>query len=209
MLSGSNILASSAISESEVPCVLILHSYHPGFTWTESVSAGLCSALGEADFEISIYTEYMDTKVHTSEDMFPLLEQLYRTKYEKDHFDLIITTDDNALNFLLSRRDLLFPGVPIVFCGLNNFTESRIEGVQEITGVAEAMDLAGTIELALELHPGARYVAVVNDSTPTGIWNLENFRSAAPLFADRIEFIELFNLNSATRCLLTRGRVNL
>ncbi len=192
----STALTSPYRSTHDVPSILILHSYHPGFTWTESISAGLRSILEEADFEINIHIEYMDTKVHITEAMFPLLEQLYRTKYEADHFDLIITTDDNALNFMLTQRDQLFPGVPIVFCGLNNFSESRIKGIHGITGVAEALDLGGTIELALDLHPGTRNVVVVNDSTPTGVWNLERFREIAPEFTNRIEFIELFNLTT-------------
>ncbi len=196
VLPGYTASSPSTILESEIPSVLILHSYHPGFIWTESISVGLRSILEKADFEIDVHIEYMDTKVYLPEIMFPQLEQLYVTKYKDKHFDLIITTDDNALNFLLPRRDLLFREVPIVFCGLNNYTEARIEGVQGITGVAEAMDLTGTIELALDLRPETRYVAVVNDNTPTGIWNLQSFRSASPVFADRIEFIELFNLTT-------------
>ncbi len=193
---GCTAFASSAVHESEAPCILILHSYEPEFTWTQNISAGLHSILDEADFEIDYHIEYMDTKFHIPEVLFPQLEQLYRAKYEGCHFDLIITIDDNALNFLLPRRDLLFPGVPIVFCGLNNYTESRVEGIQGITGVAEAIDLVGTIELALDLHPGTRYVAVVNDNTPTGMWNLQGFRSVSSVFTDRIEFIELFNLTT-------------
>ncbi|MCD4701664.1 MAG: PAS domain-containing protein, partial [Candidatus Aegiribacteria sp.] len=196
LISASTAFPQSAIHESEAPCVLILHSYHPGFIWTENISAGLRSTLDEADFNIYLHIEYMDTKIYLPEIIFPQLEQLYRIKYKDKHIDLIITTDDNALNFLLPRRDLLFPGVPIIFCGLNNYTKSRMESIPGITGVAEAMDLSGTIELALDLHPGTRYVAVVNDSTPTGIRNQENFRNTAPTFADRIEFIELFNLTT-------------
>ncbi len=194
--SGSIAFASSAIHENEAPCILILHSYHPGFIWTENISDGLRSILEETDLELNFHIEYMDTKVYLPEVMFPILEQLYKAKYESEHIDLIITTDDNALNFLLPRRDLLFSGVPVVFCGLNSYTESEIEGVRGITGVAETVDLSGTIELALNLHPDTRYIAVVNDTTPTGIQNLENFRNVAPLFDDRIEFIELFNLTT-------------
>ncbi len=196
LLISNSALTSPNTSTRDVPSILILHSYHPGFIWTENISEGLRSILDETDFEIDIHIEYMDTKIHVSEVMFPQLEHLYSTKYEADHFNLIITTDDNALNFLLDRRDQLFPGIPIVFCGLNNFSESRIMDVRGITGVAEALDLGGTIELALDLHQGIRYVAVVNDSTPTGIQNLENFRSIEPIFTDRIEFIELFNLST-------------
>ena len=196
LLISNTALSSPHVSTRDVPSILILHSYHPGFIWTENISEGLSSILDETNFEIDIHIEYMDTKVHVSEVMFPQLEHLYRLKYEADHFDLIITTDDNALNFLLARRKQLFPGIPIVFCGLNNYSESRIRDEHGITGVAEALDLGGTIELALDLHPGTRYVAVVNDSTPTGVQNLENFRSIESLFADRIEFIELFNLTT-------------
>ncbi len=187
---------STEIPPGDIPSILILHSYHHGFTWTENICTGLHSVLDGANFEIDVHIEYMDTKVHLPEVVFPLLEQLYMIKYEGICLDLIITTDDNALNFLLARRDQLFPGVPIVFCGLNNFSESRIKDIRGITGVAEALDLGGTIELALDLHPGTRYVAVVNDSTPTGIWNLGNFRQVEPEFTNRIEFIELFNLTT-------------
>ena len=106
--SGSTTFASSAIHENDPLCVLILHSYHPGFIWTENISDGLRSILEETDLELNFHIEYMDTKVYLPELMFPRLEQLYKTKYKGEHIDLIITTDDNALNFLLPRRDLLF-----------------------------------------------------------------------------------------------------
>ncbi len=191
---GSIELLSAEITTSDVPRILILHSYHSGFTWTDNISVGLLSVLDEADFEIDIHIEYMDTKFYSPDIVYPLLEQLYIAKYKSMNFDVIITTDDNALDFLLDRRDQLFPRVPIVFCGLNNYSDSRIKGVSRITGVAEAFDLGGTLEQALKLHPGTHYIAVINDVTPTGIMNLEQFRNIEQKFVDRIEFIKLFNL---------------
>lgn len=189
-------LLSAEITTNDVPSILILHSYHSGFTWTDNISVGLLSVLNEVDFEIDIHIEYMDTKFYPPDLVYPLLEQLYMAKYKSMDFDVIITTDDNALGFLLARRNQLFPHVPIVFCGLNNYSDSRIEGISGITGVAEAFDLGGTLEQALKLHPGTHYIAVINDVTPTGIMNLEQFRNIEHKFVDRIEFIKLFDLTA-------------
>jgi PAS domain S-box-containing protein len=51
----------------------------------------------------------------------------------------------------------------------------------------EVLDIGPTIDLALDLHPGTRRIAVVVDSTPTGIGQLKDVQAAARKFPD-IEF---------------------
>merc|ERR1712065_98256 len=44
--------------------VLLLHSYHKGYEWTDSISEAVGDSFQDSDVEIS--TEYMDTKrIHT------------------------------------------------------------------------------------------------------------------------------------------------
>lgn len=177
----------------QVSRVLILLSYHDTHSWTAGILGGIKDELATADMNLELHVEFMDTKRHNPDDMFPQLEELYTTKYKDIQFDLIILSDNNALNFLLPRRNVLFPDVPVVFCGINNFSPSLLKGFDHITGVAEAFDFAGTIELALKLQPETRHVAIVCDHTPTGSAHIRDIHKVLPDFAGRVEFIKLFN----------------
>lgn len=185
--------------------VLILHSYHIGYPWSDSVTEGIKSVLGK-EKRVEIFFEYMDTKRHIDKPYLEKLLQLYKDKYGDLSLDVIICSDDNALNFLLRNRGELFPGVPIVFCGINNFTDSRIAGHTNITGVVENPDILGTLQIALRLHPETRQVAVVYDQTRTGLSNVARMRKIAPDFEKQVEIkyltdMKISELREALRAL--------
>ena len=90
-------------------------------------------------------------------------------------FDLIITTDNNALEFVRRCRKTLFPDVPIVFCGLDLTDKSMLEGLEPITGVVEDMGEDFTVEAALKLHPSAGQLVIVNNKLLNPISHLEAF----------------------------------
>ena len=166
---------------------LILQSYHIGFIWSDNVAEGIKSVLGK-EKNVEIFFEYMDTKRHMGKPYLEKLLQLYKDKYGALSLDVIICSDDNALNFLLRNREDLFPGVPIVFCGINNFTDSLIAGYTNITGVVENPDILGTLQIALRLHPGTRQVAVVHDQSKSALANIARLRKIAPDFKEQVEF---------------------
>ena len=165
--------------------VLILHAYHIGYPWSDSVTEGLKSAL-EREKNVDIFFEYMDTKRHLDKPYLEKLLQLYKYKYGDLSLDVIICSDDNALYFLLINRDDLFPNVPIVFCGINNLIDSRIAGHTNITGVVEHPDILGTLQIALRLHPETRQVVVVHDQTKSGLANAARMKKIAPDFENQI-----------------------
>jgi len=43
----------------------------------------------------------------------------YKTKYKNINFDLILSSDNNALDFLKKYRDTIFGDVPVSFSGVN------------------------------------------------------------------------------------------
>ncbi len=176
--------------------ILILNSYHKGYMWSDNIMSGIKSVFAKEAPEVELSFEYIDTKRHTTKEIFPLLEQLYTTKL---HFkyDVVIVSDNNALEFLLPRRELLLPGVPLVFCGINNLTDSMLDGHRDITGVAEDFDLKSTLELALKLHPGATHIASISGSTQTAALNLNRVRRIQSDFDTSLTFIELNNLTAA------------
>ena len=148
--------------------LLVLHSYDTGYKWTNDVSQGIKAALRAEGRAVKVHDEYMGTKRVSDPAYFRLLNETYRFKYGTSRFDVIIAADNDAFNFLLSYRDDLFPGTPVVFCGVNYFEPSQLQGARLFTGVNEAADIRETLDLALKLHPHTRRIIVVNDTTTTG-----------------------------------------
>ena len=176
--------------------ILLLHSYHRGYEWTRNITMSMEAVLAREIPDAELFVEEMDTKRHPPAQLFPQLQSFYSQKYAGYNFDAILCSDDNALNFLLTYGDDLFPHVPVVFCGINNFDDGRLAGHQNYTGVVQAIDYAGTLELALALHPATRQVALVGDRTPSALANLQQLREIAPRFNDRVNFTELVGLSS-------------
>lgn len=185
-----------ALALDHIKKVLVLHSYHQGYLWTDLVDQGIQEVFDKAGPACELYVEYLDSKRRSRAQVFPIMERLLADKYDDIRPELIITTDDNALDFMLERGKWLFPGVPLVFCGLNDYRPERLAGHAECTGVAENFNLDGTLGLMLGLHPKVRLVAVVSDVTPTGQKNLKRFRAVKHRFEDKVKFVELAGLEA-------------
>ena len=183
-----NIGGNVAAQQDAKPHVLILNSYHQGFSWTNRVIAGISEVFAEAESNAEFHIEYMDTKRLYNEEYLQNLFQLLDDKYDEIPVDLIILSDNNALEFMRDYSEELFPGVPIVFTGINNYNDALLDGFEQITGVAESTDISSTLSLMLKLHPETERIYVINDQTPTGIATLEQFQQIAPDFEDQVEF---------------------
>ncbi|PKN07280.1 MAG: hypothetical protein CVU73_13590 [Deltaproteobacteria bacterium HGW-Deltaproteobacteria-8] len=194
LLAAVLILCPAASQARPAQHVLVLHSYHQGYQWTDSIQSGLSETLGRRAPEATIHVEYMDTKRRPPEKLFDLLADYYAKKYAGIRPDVILASDDNALDFLLSHRDRLFLGSPVVFCGINDYRQDRLGGARGYTGVSERADIAGTIEAALKLMPSMRRLVIITDATETGRYNRKNALEAARPFLGRLEVQELAGL---------------
>lgn len=175
--------------------VLVLNSYHSGMTWTDSLIAGIKSILSE-NTNIDVYYEFMDTKQNTGPEYIPKLYEIDKYKFKNKHFDAIISSDDDAYNFLLKYGREIFPNVPIVFCGVNYFQDSDLIDNKFITGVLELIDVQKTIEVALKLQPNVKNVVIINDKSATGEANKRLLHDVIPKFpAINFTFYEDMNMS--------------
>ncbi len=149
--------------------ILVLNSYHSGYSWSDNEMSGIVETLQHIAPSIEPVIEFLDCKRFPGMEQFPRLVELFKSKYTDDSIDVIITADNPALEFALRYRDTLFPGLPIVFCGINGFEQSRIANIPNVTGVAEFLDAESTLELALNLQPLTRNVLVAFDRSITGL----------------------------------------
>lgn len=143
--------------------VLIMHSYHEGLSWTDNVNRGIRSVF-EEDGSIELHFEYLDSKRNADSTYFSKLYDLFKTKYHNSPFDVILVSDNNALQFLLDHREEFYEDIPVVFCGINNPDGELLKKQRTITGVEENPDFKGTIELILQLHPDMQQLVVINDN---------------------------------------------
>ncbi|MRR57057.1 MAG: response regulator [Deltaproteobacteria bacterium] len=170
--------------------VLILNSYHEGFKWTDDITRGVISALEPMSGETRIFIEYMGTKWVNDDLYVQKLVQILKHKYSRTRFDLIISSDNDAFDFLRNHRDEVFGKIPVVFNGVNYFTEKDLAGKTLFTGVSETADLRESLELALRLHPSVKRIFVINDHGISGRRVKDEIEKLTPLFHGRarIEF---------------------
>ena len=166
--------------------VLLIHSYHAGYSWTDDLERGILDVLRAAP-DLDVRIEYMDWKHHPTAETLLRFEETLRFKYAGRRVDLVLATDNAAAEFALATRDALFPRAAVVFCGVNDYQPALIAGRPWATGVAETIDAAGTVGAALRLLPAARAATVVVDDTETGqALRRELLRELAP-FASRLK----------------------
>jgi signal transduction histidine kinase len=121
--------------------ILILNSYSVNFKWTRNELEGILNELKKIKEKnnLNIYIEFMDTKLFRPtpkrvENFFNYISE----KYKKIPFDIVITTDDNALNFVRNHlTSLLFINAKVFFAGVNNLDLVNILDKNKFSGVFE------------------------------------------------------------------------
>jgi len=166
--------------------VLILHSFHKGQKWNDDLSRGIVDVLKNIAVEVDF--EYMDAKRNSDEDHFSNLYRLYRHKYRLRPVDVVISTDESALDFLLTNREEVFPNSTVVFCGVKFLEENKLFGEKNITGVIEQVDIVNNIRLILKLTPKLKRILIITDNSPTSISTIKSFIPVLKVFKDRINF---------------------
>jgi PAS domain S-box-containing protein len=168
--------------------VLVLHSYHAGFTWTDLEMKGIRDELRAHHPEIDLQVEYLDAKRHPDPAVTALFADLLAVKLHGIAFPVVIATDNAALEFALDVRPVLFPGAPVVFCGVNGPPEAAIRGRGRVTGVEERWDPGGTLRAIARMQPSVRDVLVVHDQTESGRGTRAEVEAIIPSFQDRLRF---------------------
>jgi signal transduction histidine kinase len=120
------------------------------------------SELGTA---VDFHSESLNISHFQRADYDRILADYYQRKYARRKLDLIVAVLEPSLDFLLRHGEALFPGVPIVFCGIEASTIQGKTLRPNITGVLLKRAFPPTLELALRLQPDTRNVFVVGGTS--------------------------------------------
>jgi len=191
LLTGLNPAAARQAETPAGPRILVLNSYHSGFAWSDEILRGIRETLAKSGSAPEVFVEFMDSKRFYDGPRgryADRLVDLYFQKYAGMAFGVIISTDDNAFQFLRVHREALFGDTPVVFCGVNYFRSGMLAGKPGFTGVLEKVDHRANIELVLDLHPQVRRLVYVNDQTTSSQGNRKEVEALTADYADRVAF---------------------
>ncbi|TFG35920.1 MAG: PAS domain S-box protein, partial [Desulfobacterales bacterium] len=175
--------------------VLVLNSYHRGKPFQDLIVSGIQDTFDHSDLNVSLYYEDMDAKRYALDKIESYMKELYTYKYAHKKLDAILAIDNNALDFVLKFRKELFPKIPVVFCGINGFTDSMLEGQEDITGILEEQNFTETIRLALKLHPNTQHVVTISDGTLNGRLMLYDFHNSLKSLGTTTDSLDFINLS--------------
>ena len=148
--------------------VLMINSYHVGYQWTNTLIKEVENNIYGSDHKIELFIENLDSKRLGTPKLWNQKVKNIINNYPNGYIDIILATDNNALESLANNMDDILAKIPIVFCGVNDFDKDKYQQYKNITGIVQNNDCTKTIELALELFPKTKNIAVVTDNTTTG-----------------------------------------
>jgi PAS domain S-box-containing protein len=149
-----------AVTQPAAKNVLVLHNWAnlpPSWALTESNVR--TRVPGPVSFySVSVENPRFDEEVYRES----LAETLHRG-FAGVKLDVLVAASYPVLQFAMQYRDKMFPGVPIVFTDVGGPREEKIW--PGVTGVISRMGIGETIDLALQLHPDTKVIAIITGLT--------------------------------------------
>ncbi len=190
--------------------VLLLHSYHKGYVWSDDISKTIEKNFSKFN-NIELTTVYMDTKRVADPIYLDKLANLYKQQFKKRNFDLIIASDNNAFDFAIKYHEYLFKELPVLFCGINNFDKALLDEnnmKKYMTGVVEQVDLEKNFELISDLHPKLNKLLIINDRSKTGLAVKRDLRNIIPKYEEKfeVEYIDKMEIENLKEKVKNLGK---
>jgi len=143
---------------------------------------------------IEIYREVMDLSRFGSNAYKALLRDFFRTKYADKKIDVAVAVMAPAFDFLSAYGELIFPGTPIVFCGLDRRQLGTRSLPSNVYGVLVEREFAPTVELALHIHPTTKRFVVVAGTSEFDKGLLAQAQDQFRSYENRVSFSYLSEL---------------
>jgi signal transduction histidine kinase len=168
--------------------VVLLFDERPELPGLAVLEAELIHTLAASADHIEVYREAMDLSRFSSSTYETYLRDSLRAKYANKKIDVAVAVMGPALDFLLRNREVIFPGTPIVFCGLSRQGLGDRSLPSNVRGVLVKREFAPTLDLALRLQPKTQQVVVVGGTSEFDARLIEQARNQFRSFEDRIAF---------------------
>jgi signal transduction histidine kinase len=159
------------------------------------VDRGIRSTIAASFAEnIEVHSEYLDVSRFQSPEYQQHLAKFLRQKYADRQVGLVIAGLAPALDFALNYRSEIFPGIPLVFCAVDEREVMARKLPSDVIGVPNKFDLTATLDIALRLHPNTAHVYVVAGKAEFDLSWVAEARRVFRGYEERLEFVYLTGL---------------
>jgi PAS domain S-box-containing protein len=110
---------------------------------------------------VDVHAEYLDLSPASSPSYARRLTDLLADKYAGLPIEVVVVHRSETLEYLLQNRERLFPGVPVVFTDVSHGELERLHPPPDVTGTVHDTEGQRTIQVAVDLQPGAERLVVV------------------------------------------------
>jgi PAS domain S-box-containing protein len=189
-------IAAVSSAASEPRRVVLLYDERTDLPGLSILDASLVQSLtsGPAG-SVEVFSEAMDLSRFGSDTYLQLLRDHLRAKYAAKKIDAVVAAMGPALDFLLSQGDQVFPGTPIIFCGIDRREIERRALPGHVTGVLLKREFSPTLQVALRLHPDTTRVVFVGGTSEFDSRLVEQARMEFRSHEDRLAFSYLTTLS--------------
>jgi signal transduction histidine kinase len=164
--------AAGAAAQNEAPAqrpeprrVLILMGVDPALPGVRQHDDAFRKALQAASPQgVTFFTDTLDMARFDAAAIGPEFLALQRKKYAAQQVDLVVGISEGSLGFLGAHAETLWPGVPLLFSGLD---AAQLEPGQRLPGAAYLtwqLDVEGTFSIIESLQPQAERLIVLGGS---------------------------------------------
>ena len=144
--------------------MLLVHSYHQGYRWVDTITEGVRSAIQGTGLELDIFC--MDAKRHTDEAWKIDAGRRARKRVDEFRPDIILAADDDAQEYFATSY--LNTALPVVFTGVDADPSKYGYPAANVTGVIERPHFKESLAFAQQLRPIKR-IAVLSCHDSTSI----------------------------------------
>lgn len=145
--------------------VLVVHSYNPGYIWTDTLAQGIHDALHGT--KIALETHYLDAKRdHEPESLAAKARDILQ-RIEQWRPQVVIATDDAAQVYLTQPFLKGRPWPQVIFCGVNAPLSTYGFPAANVSGVREHWHFRESFTLLKKLAPRATRIAMLSDGSET------------------------------------------
>jgi signal transduction histidine kinase len=185
--------AISVAAQSPPRSVLVLDQSDPGRGGPISLAAALRDTLNKSGSHVSLYGETFDLGRFAEPRQEEILRNYLQEKYRDIRFGAVVTVGSLALKLVRNWRDELWPGVPVVFAGVDETSSTTSNPPTNVTGIIMRRRFSSMVDAARVLVPDLNEIALVGDRLETDAYRRQYLLELPALMAN-LKFIDLTGL---------------
>lgn len=117
---------------------------------------------GTTGRRIHFFSESLDSQRFAMQTLEPEMAALLARKYKGLHVNVVVAVSQTALDFFTRHGEQLWPGARVVFVGFLGYEFKPSALPPGASAVLSTLDVAGTIEIARRLQPGAPRIVFIS-----------------------------------------------